>query len=148
VYANEVQKAQKLVAALIKQGVSRAPKSKNPTASASEKQPRRRKGKGGKGVRKEASEEEQGLVADDAQFVDDGVTWQVHSTRWQEKEGVTLLYYDVERVKLRLQSEEDELEDAEDLLSDDEDVERSSPEEVRKWVDDYAAAKAAASQLA
>jgi hypothetical protein len=57
-----------------------------------------------------------------------------------------LLYYDVERVKLRLQSEEDELEDAENLLSDDEDVERSSPEEVRKWVDDYAAAKAAASQ--
>ena len=82
-------------------------------------------------MRKEASEEEQGLVADDAQFVDDGVTWQVYSTRWQEKEGVTLLYYDVERVKLRLQSEEDELEDAEDLLSDDEDVERSSPEEVR-----------------
>jgi hypothetical protein len=31
----------------------------------------------------------------------------------------------------------DELEDAEDLLSDDEDVERSSPEEVRKWVDDH-----------
>ena len=115
-----MQKAQKLVAALIRQGVFRAPKSKNPTASASEKQPRRRKGKGGKGVRKEASEGEQGLVADDAQFVDDGVTWQVYSTRWQEKEGVTLLYYDVERVKLRLQSEEDELEGAEDLLSDDE----------------------------
>jgi hypothetical protein len=79
--------------------------------------------------------------------VDDGVTWQVHSTRWQEKEGVTLLYCGVERAKLRLQSEEDELEDAEYLLSDDEDVERSSPEEVRKWVDDYAAAEAAASQL-
>ena len=68
------------------------------------------------------------LVADDAQFVDDGATWQVHNARprWQEKEGVTLLYYDVERAKLRLQSEEDELEGAADLLSDDEDVERRS----------------------
>jgi hypothetical protein len=145
-----VQKAQKLVAALIKQGIFRAPKSKNPTASASEKQPRRRKGKGGKGVRKEASEGEQGLVADDAQFVDDGVTCQVYSTRWQEKEGVTLLYYDVERVKLRLQSAKkvNSRTQRTSSVSEDEDVERSSPEEVRKWVDDCAAAKAAASQLA
>jgi hypothetical protein len=31
----------------------------------------------------------------------------------------------------------DDIEDPEDLLSDDDDVERSSPKEVRAWVDEY-----------
>ena len=46
-------------------------------------------------VRKEATEEEQALVAKDAQFEDDGIVWQIYSTRWSELEGVTLLCYDV-----------------------------------------------------
>jgi hypothetical protein len=31
-------------------------------------------------VRKEATEEEQALVAKDAQFEDDGIAWQIYST--------------------------------------------------------------------
>ena len=88
-------------------------------------------------VRKEATAAEQEFVAGDVQFEDEGTLWQIYTTRWHEKEGVTLLYYDVDRIKARLADPNDELEDAEDLLSDDEDVERSSPEEVRKWVDDH-----------
>jgi hypothetical protein len=88
-------------------------------------------------VRKEATEEEQALVAKDAQFEGDGIVWQIYSTRWSELEGVTLLYYDVERIAERLQDSGDELTDPEDLLSDDDDVERSSATEVRDWVSNF-----------
>jgi hypothetical protein len=65
-------------------------------------------------------------------------TRQIFSTRWSELEGVTLLYYDVERVSERLENAEDELGDPEDLLNDDDDVERSSAAaEVKKWVTSY-----------
>ena len=63
--------------------------------------------------------------------------WQIYSTRWSELEGVTLLYYDVERVADRLKDSGDELTDPEDLLSDDEDVERSSATEVKDWVNSF-----------
>jgi len=63
--------------------------------------------------------------------------WQVYTTRWEPGHGVTLLYYDVDRIRSRLDDVGDDLEDPEDLLSDDDDVERSSPTEVRAWVDEY-----------
>jgi hypothetical protein len=88
-------------------------------------------------VRKEATEAEQELVAEDAQFEDDGTLWQVYTTRWEPDHGVTLLYYDVDRIGSRLDDVGDDLEDPEDLLSDDDDVEHSSPKEVRAWVDEY-----------
>ena len=80
-------------------------------------------------------------MADDVQFEEDGTMWQVYSTRWEDGIGVTLLYYDVERVAARVADSNEELEDPEDLLSDDSDVERSSPTEVRKWIDDWNAGR-------
>jgi hypothetical protein len=43
----------------------------------------------------------------------------------------------VDRSGSRLGGVGDDLEDPDDLLSDDDDVERSSPKEVRAWVDGY-----------
>jgi hypothetical protein len=43
----------------------------------------------------------------------------------------------VERVAERLQDSGDELTDPEDLLSDDDDVERSSATEVKDWVSNF-----------
>ena len=117
--------AQKQVAALIKQGTFRAPRATQPNKK---KGKGKGKGKGrGKAVRKEATADEQQLVAEDAQFEDEGTIWQVHSTRWEDEIGVTILYFDVERVNARLSDPSDELQDSEDLLSDDGDVCRGPP---------------------
>ena len=134
-YALEVEIARKTVAALIAAGQFRAPRATKPTSQP--KEPKKRGARGAIPVRKEATEEEQDLVARDAQFEDDGIVWQIYSTRWSELEGVTLLYYDVERVADRLKDSGDELTDPEDLLSDDEDVERSSATEVKDWVNSF-----------
>ena len=130
-YEVEVEIAQKLVATLVAQGQFRAPRAGRPQQKA------RARRRGGAAVRKEATEAEQELVAEDAQFEDDGTLWQVYTTRWEPGHGVTLLYYDVDRIRSRLDDVGDDLEDPEDLLSDDDDVERSSPTEVRAWVDEY-----------
>jgi hypothetical protein len=127
--------ARKTVAALIAAGLFRAPRATKPKSQPNE--PKKRKARGAVPVRKEATEEEQALVAKDAQFEGDGIVWQIYSTRWSELEGVTLLYYDVERIAERLQDSGDELTDPEDLLSDDDDVERSSATEVRDWVGNF-----------
>ena len=127
-YETQVSLARAQVGKLVAKGEFRAPRAGQP-----EKAKRKRKKKAVP-VRTEANETEQALVARDAQFEDDGVLWQVYGTRWEKEKGVTLLYYDVERVKCRLADSEDELKDPEDLLSDDDDVERSSPAEVLAWV--------------
>ena len=48
-----------------------------------------------------------------------------------------MLYYDVERITERLQGSGDDLTDPEDLLSDDDDVERSSAKEVKDWMSNF-----------
>ena len=94
-YALEVEMARKTAAALIAAGQFRAPRATKPKSQPNE--PRKRKARGAVPVRKEATEEEQALVAKDAQFEDDGIVWQIYSTRWSEQlEGVALPYYDVD----------------------------------------------------